>query len=333
MKPYYRFLVTILAFLACFLVLDRCIGKAFDRILRSMPYDGTETLKTEFALRKVEAPVLIVGSSRADHHYVTRTIGDSLGISTYNIGRDGSFLSYNCCVNHVILGRYTPRLIVWENDVNGFYKESSDFLERLYPYCDLYPYVREAVVESNGKKEGFKLLLKTYQYNYAAIRLLFHSVFRNKAGDPLLGYSPLAPKRPAVPLRLKNKENMPRHIDSIKVERFRNTVSLIKKRGVRLVVVDSPRYQKEQSRGSNLSCRIMAQICRENGVPFIDNRSLPLFLEHPEFFQDAGHLNADGAEVYTSIFLHQLRDLGITRGLLNEASATSPERDATEASM
>ena len=34
--------------------------------------------------------VLIMGSSRAHHHYVPEIISDSLGLSCYNTGKDGN---------------------------------------------------------------------------------------------------------------------------------------------------------------------------------------------------------------------------------------------------
>lgn len=73
-----------------------------------------DTGKTYFSLYDVESPVVVVGSSRASHHYVTKIIEDTLGVPAYNVARDGCFFSYNCCVVNSILDRYSPKMIIWE---------------------------------------------------------------------------------------------------------------------------------------------------------------------------------------------------------------------------
>ena len=41
---------------------------------------------------------------------------------------------------------------------------------------------------------------------------------------------------------------------------------------------------------------------------FIDNTHLPFFIEHSEMFADPTHMNSNGAEIYTELFLSQIHD-------------------------
>ena len=53
----------------------------------------------------------------------------------------------------------------------------------------------------------------------------------------------------------------------------------------------------------------MREILTENGFCYLDNRCLGEFICHPEYFNDRTHLNRIGAEVYTGIFLEQLKGI------------------------
>ena len=111
-KGLLRFGVAILIVLVSVAVVDVAVGKVMDWMLPQISNQG-DTGKTYYSLNDVNTPVVIVGSSRAAHHYVTEMIEDSLHMPSYNVARDGCFFSYNCCVINSILDRYTPKLIIW----------------------------------------------------------------------------------------------------------------------------------------------------------------------------------------------------------------------------
>lgn len=56
----------------------------------------------------------------------------------------------------------------------------------------------------------------------------------------------------------------------------------------------------------NFSAEKMRQICEEYDMLFIDNSQFSYFLEHPELFNDATHMNDEGAKKYTVMFLEQI---------------------------
>ena len=131
-KGLLRFGIVVLIVLVSVAVVDVAVGKVMDWMLPQISNQG-DTGKTYYSMNDVNTPVVIVGSSRAAHHYVTEMIEDSLKMPAYNLGRDGCFFSYNCCIINSILDRYTPKLIIWECDNESLYKENPDQLEDLYP--------------------------------------------------------------------------------------------------------------------------------------------------------------------------------------------------------
>ena len=131
-KGLLRFCVSALALLVLVFAIDRILGILLDNMLPQISNQG-DSGKTYFSLYEVKTPIVIVGSSRAAHHYVTEMIEDSLKSPAYNVARDGCFFSYNCCVINSILDRYTPELIIWEIGTEYLYDGVNDPMESLYP--------------------------------------------------------------------------------------------------------------------------------------------------------------------------------------------------------
>lgn len=300
-----RFIAIVLMAVAVAMALDWTIGKALDSMLPQISNQG-DSGKTYFSLNEVNAPVVIVGSSRAVHHYVTQMVEDSLGMPAYNVARDGCFYSYNCCVMNSILDRYSPELIIWENG-REYLSAEDDPLESLYPYYDKNQWATELINEELPWTEQSRLLSKTYRYNSMIHRVVMRYVTRHRFKDGTTkGYSPLAPKSQGEPLELKSEPVESEDLNPIKVGYFRSTLERAKSKGVKVVVVDSPKYKKRSE--TSLSGDTMREICQDYGMVYLDNSQLPYFLEKPELFSDATHMNDSGAKIYTEMFIRQIKD-------------------------
>ena len=79
-KGLLRFCIIVIIVLLGVVAIDITIGKVMDRMLPKISNQG-DTGKTYYSLNDVNTPVIIVGSSRAAHHYVTNMIEDSLRMS------------------------------------------------------------------------------------------------------------------------------------------------------------------------------------------------------------------------------------------------------------
>lgn len=299
-----RLVTIVLMVLAVVVVLDWTVGKALDAMLPQISQG--EMGKTDFALNEVNTPVVIVGSSRAAHHYVTQMVEDSLGMPAYNVGLDGRFFSFNCCVINSILDRYSPSLIIWEISQDGLFEQVSDPMESLYPYYRKNSWVTATIKSGAPWTERVRLNSKVYRYNSKILRVAMRYLGRNSFVDGTVkGYLPLPPKKHLNPLELTEEPMIQDEVDEAKVERFRSILCRAREKGVKLIVVESPKYKI--TCGESLSADLMKSLCEEYGVRFIDNSQIQFFLEHPELFSDATHLNDDGAKVYTEMFLKEIR--------------------------
>lgn len=301
-----KFCVVVFVILASVAVVDSILGKVLDCMLPQISNQG-DTGKTYYSLYDVDTPIVIVGSSRAVHHYVAKMMEDSLGLPAYNVARDGCFFSYNCCVINSIMDRYTPKLIIWENSTDYLYDGVEDPLESLYPYYDQNEWVTRTIKTELPWTEYTRLNSRIYQYNSVIHRIFMRYRQRNSfTKDIEKGYLPLKPKKLRKALELKRVESKNAKLSETKIERFRSILERAQKKGVKMVVVDSPMYRLCDVNGE--SAITMKSICGQFGALFLDNSQLPEYLDHPEYFNDATHMNTDGAEHYTRLVLNQIEE-------------------------
>ncbi|MGM9846561.1 MAG: hypothetical protein ACI31F_01275 [Muribaculaceae bacterium] len=274
-----------------------------DNILSKISGQGQVGM-TYYSINDVNTPIVIVGSSRASHHYVTKIIEDSLQTSLYNVARDGCFFSYNCCIINSILDRYSPQMIIWENGTEYLAGDFEDSLVPLYPYFNKNKWVTNTIKEELPWTEYARLWSNIYKYNSIFHRILLRYKNRNSFADKNKGYIPLTPNHKVYKIVTVTKSYD--KLNNIKIERFRTVLSRARDKGVKMVIIDSPKYVKID--GSNLSAAKMKELCKQYGALYIDNSELSFFLERPELFNDRTHMNDVGAKIYTQFFIQQIKD-------------------------
>ena len=132
-------------------------------------------------------------------------------------------------------------------------------------------------------------------YNSKFIRVLTRYLQNNNAPDEYSGYEPYAPKTLKEPLSLVEKNSSSiSTIDSSKLYRFKETFENAKTKGVKIVLVNSPKYAIDTN---VYMTDTVTNICQELGTSFIDCSRL--YINHPEYFNDPVHLNSIGANLYT----------------------------------
>lgn len=307
MKHIGHFLLSAVIVLCSVIVLDIAAGKVLNRMLPQVS-PQTAIGKTYFALNEVNTPVVIVGSSRASHHYISQMIEDSLGKDTYNVGRDGCFFSDNICVINSILDRYCPEIIIWELSSSSLYESNDDPLDNLYPYYNENLWITEMI---NLKEDRtIRLCLKSHLYknNSKILRICMRLLTNSGELDPDKGYEPLIPRNwiAASKTDTSTQENK---IDLLKMKMLKNIVERAKKAGAELIVVDSPIYSERCNIESLPNNNPIQEILSENDIRYLDNRYIDKFVLHSEYFNDRTHLNSVGAEVYTTYFLEEIKNL------------------------
>ena len=64
-----------------------------------------EQARTTLVMDSIRTPIVVLGSSRAAHHYIPSIIADSTGLACYNAGKDQQGLFYSLAIWRSILAR------------------------------------------------------------------------------------------------------------------------------------------------------------------------------------------------------------------------------------
>lgn len=114
-----KFILTAISFLLLLCTIDLMVDKVGDLMIKSMSNHASGDLaKDNYRLNRVEADIVLVGSSRATTHYISNQLKDSIcrlkdkEYTIYNAGLKGRFVNNNSCAVESILERYNPKLLL-----------------------------------------------------------------------------------------------------------------------------------------------------------------------------------------------------------------------------
>lgn len=313
MRSLIRFIAIIALFLMCFILSDYALGKILDRMQDSITNDGSTASKISNTLTRTKYSTLIFGSSRAYHNYIPKMFDDSLGTETFNCGTDGCFFYFCNSIIQSTICRYSPRMIIWENGMDYLYKDipiKEKWMYMLFPYYDKFSHIKEGIL-ANEKDNWlkYKMLFHTFRYNSLALSLALKHFRHQNIEDPQKGYVPIPYDPHKTPLKFNlGKQITNPIIDPDKVKQLEQTFKMVKAKGIHLVMVDSPSFQRDIEHSNDKSYAILKLLSQKYGVTLIDNKHNAYFMHHPELFDDNIHLNERGAAANTKLIISQIKE-------------------------
>jgi hypothetical protein len=300
-NTYKRFLVNLLVFLGLLFAFDKALGFMLQQLYFKQL--AGEYYRATYSIDSTKADLLIFGSSRASHHYVPEVFEENLHMSTYNTGRDGNYLLYNYAVIKSVTERFNPKMIILDvNPIALFYrKDDYDRLSSLLPYYHSHPEIRD-IVARRSKYERFKLYSSLYPYNSLSLSILVGNLEISKklyVSDK--GYLPFYEKMNPISIGSKKTKDNPEEIysdsiDSFKIAALQDIAEICLKKKIPLVFVFSPIWSKSNNELANSK---LLTIVKLNKVKYLDFSDDTTFVNHPQYFQDASHMNDDGARIFS----------------------------------
>lgn len=291
-----RFVIRLLSFLAIVLVLDRGFGFAMKYLQNHAK--GGYVGHHNYILQQANEDILIFGSSRAIHHYNPQIIEDCLGMSGYNCGQDGNGIVLFYGWWQMIKERYQPKMIIY--DVNPSFdlllgEDNSKYLGWLRSEYDNEGVKK--VIEDIDPTEKYKMLSMMYCYNSKFLQNIIdyvHPLFKISSN----GYLPLMGEMDKMKVR-ERKEKTKYVFDSQKLKYLELLIKETKERGIKLIFVASPIWYGK----TNAQFEPLCDLCNKQGIPFYNFSNDTSYVHHNEFFKDGNHLNARGANAFTSDFI------------------------------
>ena len=283
------------------LLIDRTGG-----VVMSYCYRHTHAkaeVKIQHLTRQAAEDVIILGNSRCAYHYVPSVISDTLHMSVYNGGIDGSDNIYSqyIMVCH-LLAHHTPKILCVETGGNDFMYSDDAFKKTSY-FAPLFgESVQADSIFQQARTYPVYALSSLYRYNAKSIEILGGMLVR-RVQDNDDGYFPIQGSR-QTDLQLVEDYYSDR-IDPDKMKYMERIVRMCRERHILLVWVISPAYR---TIGKSTFVPIR-QLAENNGNIFLDYYSSGLFLDKPEYFKDNGHLLEQGANAYSSLFARDLKTI------------------------
>ena len=276
---------------------------------------GSSAAKLRSVIYERRPDILILGNSRAYHHYDSKLIEDSLKMTCFNAGLDGGhsiFLSE--AILALALDRYSPKMIVLDFNPGALLKNEGDYdkLSILLPYYGLDKRVDEIILLRN-QFERLKLISRIYPYNSEIYNLLrFNFLLIDEDSEfAKYGFSPITkPALSKVQLE-KSMENTydetySNKIDTNKLVSFRNIMNICRKKDIILVLSNSPSLlPRDRYSYGSMVLKVIPQIYKSSNCIFLDyaSESESVF---KKYFVDLRHLNNSGSKIFTRELIKDL---------------------------
>jgi len=306
-KDITRFWKAFTIVLVALVVVDFSFGFVTDKVLEKLPdYNiaNGRLVKENYRLHRMDAEIVIVGSSRGAHHYVTQQLNDSIDnylgrhYTVYNASIGGKFANSNSCAAEVIASRYKPKLVIFDMPENQLRSSDLSDFEQDAPFYRQDSIVRR-YFNDIGLKERIVKQSSMVRYNGMLLNLVASFFRKVPAND---GYEPLhGTTIDTTSFNKQRAEVIDKELYTYSETNFVNVLRTYQTKGIPLVVTCSPRFRTADDNQQ------LARLCNDNDIPFIEIYNDEYFNQHPELFRDISHLNDEGAHQFTARFYGELK--------------------------
>ena len=261
---------------------------------------------------KLNAEMVILGSSRAADHYQPAIIDSITRISSYNLGQYGKgieddLIRYNLLKKH---SKHLPKYIVWDLYFNSFNYSGKYYDDQYTPFL----FNKDIWGEINKNSAHFSILDKDIPLlRYWKKNMLHDYQF---LPNPYKGF--VYNRDTWHPEEMQKLKNNPINCSMEKalIDEFRNTVRDIKDNGSEVILVFSPLYYQGQYCVNNLSTILdtIQTIASEEKCPFL-NYLYDTLSYDSTYFKNAMHLNERGTDAFSAKFAYIFDSLLYSRNI------------------
>ncbi len=296
-----KFLLSIACFFVVLIAADLSYGLCCN-YLNDHPKRG-ETFYRNYIVNESNDDMIMFGSSRMVHHYVSNILFDSLGMAVWNAGADGMGIIMNYGYLELLLRHHTPKVILYDlSPYDICLEDNVKQLRNLRPYAAVKE-IRD-LIKSVEPLELVKLHSRLFMYNSSLLPLI-RDYFKPGGKGKDNGYRALSGFMDET--MNNDEETVPdidSRIDEIKIGMLEKFVSKCKNEGIQLIFLVSPEFCTKQT---SFSDRVESLI--KDRVLFFNYSFVEGISNDKSLFQDRGHLNNDGAVLFTRLLSERLKSV------------------------
>jgi hypothetical protein len=312
---YRKFTIRLVVFLLIIVAADIIIGNILEFMFYKQKtgpnFQIIESITTN------RADLVILGNSRAQHHYNPNIISDKTQFSCINSGLNGGYGIYLPAFQvYEIANNYKPKTIIVEIDPNALsYSKLNYYLIRvLLPYVDRYPNAYE-YLKLRDNYQKIKLLSKAYKYNSLVYDMIMYNLFSNNFNrvKSFIPISKSLSQKDSI-AKLNKIRNLSTPTMDVNMELIlQKLIHISKVKNIKLIFVNSPIYNNVVNDNYWFAGKKAIQIMNDNNISFWDYSNDSTFFNKYYLFSDRLHLNDKGAELFSNIIAERLIAEGIKK--------------------
>lgn len=295
-----RFFKSIIIVISGVIIVDVAIGSGLKCLYKNQ--SSGLLYRANYAIETTTADILVLGSSRANHHYDPKVFEENLNATFYNGGRDAQGAVYSCAVASSVIQRYRPKCIIIDIRPNEFTTSDEDNIATILPYKD--DKAIRSFFSYKGPFEEIKLFSQIYPYNSMLTNLLLGIMPFNKTRTKdYKGYLALQGIKDTAQLA-ESRETNP--IDTAKVRYFNSLLKELDKKRIPALVVISP-VRGDLVEGATV--KLSKSMCDKfKSIKFL-NFAHHQISKDARYFNDGFHLNDAGAVTFSRELVRSLREV------------------------
>ena len=270
---------------------------------------------------KINAEIVICGSSRALTHYDPRIIQQITGSRTFNIGLNGSQTDMQLArLKAYLKHNQKPKLLVQNLDLYSFVTS-----HEIYDPAQYVPYMNEESIYAGVRRvypDAWKWKYLPV-YGYAVEDMRFNWMIGLKAlvgiqpkEDHLNGYLPRDTGWTGdfEKFRANNPDGVVEETEAQGMRDFEELLGLCAQQGIPVLVVYSPEYYEMQAieRNRNEIIAKANELTARFGFPLWDYSESPISRDRSNFY-NSQHLNRNGASAFSDDFAKRLVEADVLR--------------------
>ena len=294
-----KLLIHILIIAALFFVFDRATGFVLKQLYSNS--NTTDEYKIGYSNMETRDSLLFMGSSRCLHHYIPSVFEKAYKMTCFNAadwGIKNIYFHYGLLGN--ILSRYTPKAIVFEVHPCDWQDTPYSGTERagsLAPFCGMSDECDE-MLRISGKYWPYRLST-VYRYSGNLPGLILGKW--GSMNRSLKGWKPLDGLLDTTGIKA---EEYPFPIHQEKLQLLERFIQTCQAHDIQLSIIVSPMYICSKKD----IYKVPRELATKYDIPFIDHYRDTTFTGHPELFYDFGHLNRQGAMMYSNMVCEELKN-------------------------
>jgi hypothetical protein len=297
-------------------LLDLGLGSVIGHVQRQT-FTGERGGLLNYALIQ-EPQILVLGSSRAQFHFVPSVFTNKLGLTAYNAGLKGQDFLYAVMLYDLWNRRHPPpKILVLSIDIESLIPRETEIntAHIVAPYLGESPLVRE-ILYSDSPFKRFQYLSSTYRFNGVVLSLAKNAFHRPPPGFDgfAIGTGALDPATETGVLNALDQDRTAAEMAQVpfspqKIGYLRALAEETARNGTRFFLVHTPLFRQDEAAHRVWVNKLQATLAGMPGVRFVDicTDTHPELFTRPELYFNLNHLNPAGAGILTGLLAQEIK--------------------------